>query len=67
MLVRVLQGPGETRRVTIVAEPRILADYDTALPGWRVAGGSYVVRIARDAADEGLTARARLSPTTMKP
>jgi len=64
---RVTLKPGETRRITLTAEPRILADYDTALPGWRIAGGRYRVAVARDAADRSLTATAVLSPATMKP
>ena len=32
---RVSLRPGETQRVTLVAEPRVVADYDPRLPGWR--------------------------------
>jgi len=59
--------PGETRRVTLTAEPRILASYDTALPGWSVAGGSYRATIARDALDGALAGQTTLSPQTLKP
>lgn len=64
---RVTLKPGETRRVTLTAEPRILADYDTRLPGWRIAGGAYRVALARDATDRGLIATATLDEATMKP
>src|SRR3546814_13967823 len=47
---RVTLGPGETRRVVFVAEPRVVADYDIALPGWRIAGGAYRVAVGHDAA-----------------
>jgi len=60
-------APGETRRVTIQAEPRIIADYDTALPGWRIAGGSYRLSIAHHALDHDLTAQADLQATTLQP
>ncbi len=33
--------PGEKRRVTIVAEPRLLASFDTAHHAWRMAEGTY--------------------------
>ena len=64
---RVTLAPGETRRVTLVAEPRIVADYDPALPGWRIAGGRYRVAIAHDAADRTQVVDTTLVGTTMKP
>ena len=64
---RVTLRPGEARRVTLVAEPRILADYDTRLPGWRIAGGRYRVAIARDATDRTLVRSVTMKAATMKP
>jgi len=64
---RVSLKPGETRRVTLTAEPRILADYDTALPGWRIAGGRYRVALARDATDRSMLSTATVAAQTMKP
>ena len=64
---RLTLKPGETRRVTLIAEPRIVADYDTTLPGWRIAGGRYRVALARDAADRSLVRTVTLDPATMKP
>lgn len=59
--------PGETRRVTIKAEPRIIAEYDAGLPGWRIAEGVYAVAIAKDAEDGGLTGETTISGSTMRP
>ena len=64
---RVTLKPGESRRITLTAEPRIVADYDTALPGWRIAGGRYRVALARDATDRTLLATTTLDAATMKP
>ncbi|MGH6613996.1 beta-glucosidase [Sphingomonas sp.] len=64
---RVSLKPGESRRVTLTAEPRIIADYDTKLPGWRIAGGRYRVALARDATDRTLVSTTTLDPATMKP
>lgn len=64
---RVMLRPGETRRVTLTAEPRVIADYDTRLPGWRVRGGSYRVALARDATDRTMVSTATLDAATMKP
>ncbi|MGU3391727.1 beta-glucosidase [Sphingomonas sp. M1A8_2b] len=64
---RITLMPGETRRVTLTAEPRIVADYDTSLPGWRIAGGAYRVALAHDAQDRTLEKTATLEAATMKP
>ena len=64
---RVTLKPGETRRVTLTAEPRIVADYDTKLPGWRIDAGRYRVALAHDAADRTMVSTATLTATTMKP
>ncbi|WP_343617345.1 beta-glucosidase [Novosphingobium sp.] len=64
---RVTLKPGEATRVTLVAEPRILADYDTALPGWRVAGGRYRVALAHDAQDRSVILTTTVDAATMKP
>jgi beta-glucosidase len=64
---RVQLAAGETRRVTLTAEPRILADYDTALPGWRIAAGSYKVAIAHDATDRAMVLTTTLKGATQKP
>ena len=64
---RVTLKPGESRRVTLVAEPRVVADYDTRLPGWRIAGGRYRVALARDAADRSVVLDATLDAATMRP
>ena len=64
---RVTLKPGESARVTLVAEPRILADYDPTLPGWRVTGGRYRVALAHDARDRALVSTATVTAATMKP
>ena len=64
---RVTLNPGEARRVTLTAEPRIVADYDAKLPGWRIAPGRYRVAVARDATDRTMMSDVTLDGTTMKP
>ena len=64
---RVTLAPGEVRRVTLTAEPRIVADYDTRLPGWRITAGRYRVALAHDAADRTTVSTATLQGATMKP
>lgn len=64
---RIELKPGETRRVVLIAEPRVLADYDTGLPGWRLRGGAYRVALGRDATDRTLTATVSMDGRSMKP
>lgn len=64
---RVTLEPGETRRITLTAEPRIVADYDTALPGWRIAAGRYSVAVGHDAADRTMVLTTTLQASQMKP
>ncbi len=64
---RVMLAPGESRTVTLTAAPRIVADYDTKLPGWRIERGPYRVAIGHDAADRALTTSVTLEPQTIKP
>lgn len=64
---RVSLRPGESREVVITAEPRILAEYDTAAPGWRIAAGIYRVHIGRNALDTALGGEADLSSQALKP
>lgn len=48
--------PGESRRVSIVAEPHVLADFDPAAGAWTIPGGQYEAAVG--AASDRLTARA---------
>jgi beta-glucosidase len=50
-------SPGESRRVTITAEPRLLARYDGDARQWRIAPGTYQIALAKAADDFALTAR----------
>jgi len=46
-------APGETRRVEIVADPRVLGDWSTQRRAWQLRKGEYTVNVghASDAAD----------------
>lgn len=64
---RVALAPGETKRVTISADPRLLANYDAALPGWRIAEGKVGVAVGTSAEALSLRGEASLAARTMKP
>jgi beta-glucosidase len=60
-------APGETRRVSLTVEPRILADYDAAQRGWTIAAGSYPLYVGRHAGDAALSGKAQLKSWSRKP
>ncbi len=60
---RVELEPGERRAVTLTIDPRLLADYDVAAHGWRIAGGAVPVSVGHHAGDAALRA---MLPTAAK-
>jgi beta-glucosidase len=58
---RVELGAGASRRVTVTAEPRLLARYDADPGEWHVAAGVYRVAVGRAADDLVLTGHAQLA------
>lgn len=59
--------PGETRRVTLTADPRLLADFDARAGNWRIDAGSYKVGIGTDANAISLSQAAKLVSRRLKP
>jgi beta-glucosidase len=57
---RVELAPGASRRVTVTADPRLLARFDTAARQWRIAAGGYVVALAKAGDAPVLTATTSL-------
>ena len=64
---RVTLEPGETRRVSVTADPRLLANYDAALPGWRVDEGEIRVAVGASAETLGPSTKVRIGGRTLKP
>ena len=64
---RVSLAPGETRRLTLTADPRLLGRFDAAAGRWRIEAGEYRVAVGMSAEDLGPTASVRLSGRTLKP
>lgn len=58
---RVRLKPGESRLVTIAADPRILASYDPGAGSWRRAAGAYDVVVSQAAGRPGLHGSAALT------
>lgn len=64
---RLTLKPGETQRVTVKLEPRVLADYDATAGGWRIAPGPHQVAVGRFAGDAELKGVLELKGRQMKP
>lgn len=64
---RVALKPGESRRVSVEADPRLLARYDVSLPGWRIAEGPVEVFVASDAETPTVRGQAILAARTLRP
>jgi beta-glucosidase len=64
---RVELKPGETRRVSVIADPRLLASFDTATHSWRVAPGAYAVEVGAASDQPLLTGQAQLEEIRIKP
>jgi beta-glucosidase len=58
---RVQLDPGESRSVTLTADPRLLGRFDGAAGRWRITDGTYGVAVGRSAVDPDLTAKTTLN------
>jgi beta-glucosidase len=59
---RVVLKPGESKSVTLVADPRLLGRFDDKIGRWRIAAGRYRVAVGMSAEDLGLHAEVQLAP-----
>lgn len=64
---RVTLDPGQTKHVTITADLRLVAKFDTGLRGWQVAAGTYAVRVGPNAETGTLTGSAHLAAAALAP
>ena len=58
---RIELEPGESRRVTLAADPRLLARFDGGSGKWSLAEGAYRAAVGKSARDLTLTGSTRLS------
>ena len=59
--------PGQTRRVTLSADRRLLSTFDTAKPGWALAAGPWSVKVGRFAGDAQLSGSAAIAAGRLAP
>lgn len=60
-------APGESTRVTLTLDPRLLAHFDGAAQAWRVAAGDYRFALGANARDLALTATAQVKAAMLPP
>ncbi len=60
-------APGESRRIRVTADPRLLAHFDDTQNGWRIAAGDYRIELGASSRDLRLIARTRLDDRTLPP
>jgi len=61
---RVSLRPGESRRVELTVDPRLLASFDARLHQWRIKGGRYEIALSKDASTPVATGAILLSART---
>ena len=64
---KVSLAPGESRRVTMAVDPRLLADFDEAAHGWRIRAGTYAVKLGNSSRDTVLDASTAMDAAFLKP
>jgi beta-glucosidase len=58
-------APGSEQAVSVTIDPRLLATFDVASGGWKIAGGDYKVMLATSAADVVQTVTVRVAAQTL--
>ena len=58
---------GQSRTITVAADPRIIGEYDAALHRWIVREGQYTVHIAHDAASADQTSHVAMYRQDIRP
>jgi len=58
---KVTLAPGASATLSVTVDPRLLATFDEASESWRIAPGTYDVRLGKSSADIKLSAEVQLS------
>jgi beta-glucosidase len=64
---RVELAPGETKRVTVTADRRLLADFDVKARKWRIDAGTYDIAVGASATALDAKASAKVKAGAIKP
>jgi beta-glucosidase len=60
-------APGQSTRVSVAADPRLLADWSVAEHRWKVPGGSYRVEVAKSSTDPQITGQIAIRSGNLAP
>lgn len=60
-------APGESKHVTLTADARLIAMFDTDANAWHVADGDYVVRLGGSAIDNAAEVRVHVNEVSLRP
>jgi beta-glucosidase len=60
-------APGESKQVTLKADPRLLALFDSDANVWAISGGDYTVRLGGSSVEHSAVVTARVNPGTVRP
>ncbi|MBL8550225.1 MAG: glycoside hydrolase family 3 protein [Hyphomonadaceae bacterium] len=63
---RISLRPGQSRRVAIALDRRLLASFDAAANQWRIAGGAYRLTVSQSAATPILERTLQLNPAIFR-
>ena len=64
---RVTLSPGETKRVDVTADPRLMARFDVAAQKWVLDGGRYEIEVGTSSRDTALDGEAAMTARSWKP
>jgi beta-glucosidase len=59
--------PGEAQHLTVTADPRLVAHFDTPAHTWRITAGDYSVGLGNSSTDILANASAHLDAATIRP
>ena len=60
-------APGQTQQLSLVTDPRLLADFDAAANVWQIRAGTYTVALGAASDDLETSATAALAARTLPP
>lgn len=60
-------NPGDTRTVSLTADPRLLADWDDTAHAWTVRAGTFQVSVGASSEDDALSQPVTMAAATLRP
>ncbi|TAL04398.1 MAG: glycosyl hydrolase, partial [Rhodospirillaceae bacterium] len=64
---KVALSSGQRQRVSVRVDPRLLADFDAGINGWRIPAGLYTIMVGRSAIERVLVGAATVDGQSLPP